>query len=149
VAGSRPQTEPRPRLTLAIWRSWRATADRVPDIDKIERQIGELNSILERLGRPFGHRLFQAIVLYHANHPATRRRDPGADNITLADQLEFRILPRLRGLETDRHQTALDELRQFLEKLEDEPLVEAFGQAREAEFFFWPGTVRDRENDAA
>lgn len=147
VAGSRPRAEPRPRLTRAIWQSWRA--GRVADIDLLKRRIEELNAILERLGRPFGHRLFQAICRYHADHPATRRGDPRARQIALADQVEFRILPRLRGLETERHHDALEELRQFLSTLEDDPLIEAFGQAREAEFFFWPGTVRDGENTGA
>lgn len=141
-------SEPRPRLSRRIWESWRTQLDNVDD-QEFEQKLAELNAILEKLGRPFGHRLFQAICRYYAAHPATRRKDPRALEIALADQLEFRILPRLRGLETDRHHEALDELRQFLEERQDEPLVEAFFRAREAEFFFWPGTVRDVENAGA
>lgn len=136
--------QPQPRLSRGIWESWR-TPPRDAEIEELEGKVGELNAVLERIGRPFGHRLFQAICFYHANHPRTRRGEPEAWKTTLADQLEFRILPRLRGLETDRHAAGLDELQGFLRELEDEALARAFEQAREAEFFFWPGAVRDEQ----
>lgn len=134
-----------PRLSCGIWESWR-TPPREVDVEELERNVGELNAILERIGRPFGHRLFQAICAYHANHPRTRRGEPESWKITLADQLELRILPRLRGLEiTDSHREALAELQGFLTRLEDEALARAFEEACEAEFFFWPGAVRDEQ----
>lgn len=136
-------SEPRPRLTRAVWESWRAGSDPLPEGEELERRIDQLNTILEQLGRPFGHRLFQAVCRYYANHPATRRAERDALAIALGDQLDLRILPRLRGLETDRHQQALAELERFLQSLEDAALGRAFERAREAEFFFWPGAVRE------
>lgn len=141
--GSRAET---PRLTRRIWESWRRERlDDLPEIEDLAKQIEDLNRILERLGRPFGHRLFQAICRYYANHPASRRGDRGARKIALADQLEFRILPKLRGVEIDSLSEALDELRAYIDRLGDQPLLRAFERARKAEFFVWPGTARDDE----
>ncbi|HFA60018.1 MAG TPA: hypothetical protein ENJ83_04940 [Rhodospirillales bacterium] len=135
-----------PRLTRRIWESWCSERlDGLPEVEDLAKQIEELNGILERLGRPFGHRLFQAICRYYANHPASRRGDPGAREIALADQLEFRILPKLRGIETDFHHEALDELRGYIDRLDDAALAQAFEWACEAELFLWPGAARDDE----
>jgi len=135
-----------PRLTRRIWESWCSERlDGLPEVEDLAKQIEELNGILERLGRPFGHRLFQAICGYYANHPASRRGDPGAREIALADQLELRILPKLRGIETDFHREALDELRGYIDRLDDAGLAQAFEWACEAELFVWPGAARDDE----
>jgi len=83
--------------SFAEWRKW---VRPLQQLDGGERQrtedvIGDLSRMMEEFGRPFGHRLNEAMLAYIANYP----RAPG-DSVALpiADQIEMRILPKLRGL---------------------------------------------------
>ena len=54
-----------------------------------KKTIGELVRIMQGFGRPFGHRLNQAIWAYVANYPS--EGNPVTDaRVPLADQIEFR-----------------------------------------------------------
>ena len=73
------------------------------------------------MGRPFGHRLSEAILAYVANYPLP---DGGHVNTPLADQVEMRILPKLRGLTINEHQGSFDALSDLVEKeLDDRALA--------------------------
>jgi hypothetical protein len=83
--------------SFAEWRKW---VRPLQQLDGLERQraedvIGRLSRMMEAFGRPFGHRLNESMLAYIANYP----RAPG-DSVALpiADQIEMRILPKLRGL---------------------------------------------------
>lgn len=96
-------------LRFDSWRSWTrgpealdgAAAVRATDV------IGRLARIMDGFGKPFGFRMNQSIRHYVANYPHEGMQDTEA---ALADQIEFRILPKLRGVEIDNHQAQFDEL---------------------------------------
>lgn len=98
---------------------------------------------MEHAGRPFGHRLAQAIAAYVANYPKSIN---DAEAVAMADQLEMRLFPKLRGVDPkadDRIQRALDDLRLFIEnEIKDPKLVEAFDAAKEGDLFAWRGVDR-------
>ena len=69
----------------------------------------------------------QAISAYIANYPSDGALDW---KVALADQIEMRILPKLRGLDVELHGSALDDLRRLAgEQLEDEELAKAIQNA--------------------
>jgi hypothetical protein len=82
----------------------------------------------------------QAIRAYVANHPKSR----SDIRIPMADQLEMRIFPKLRGVVVDENRAALDGIARFIEQeLKDTHLHDAFEQAhRERDLFLWRGVDR-------
>ena len=91
------------------WRTWIQPVDKLSDSDREKAQtaIDGLSGIMTGFGRPFGHRLNDAILTYIANYP---RGKNDTINFPLADQIEFRILPKLRGVTIEDHQREFDEL---------------------------------------
>ena len=96
-------------------------------------------------GRPFGHRLALAIKSYVANYPYL----DGIDriNVALADQVEMRLLPKLRGVDVEDCAVQFSELRRFVQdQLNDAPLFEAINKSQEASErnsqFTWVGVTR-------
>lgn len=94
--------------------------------------------------RPFGHRLGRAIMAYVSNYPGR-----GGDvRIPLADQIEMRLLPKLRGLEVDANDFAFGKLKSFVsDDLQDDALAQAIEAsiqtARDgAGQFVWNGVSR-------
>ena len=118
------------------WRKWiKPTASlQFGERDKANQVVRTVAEILEAMGRPFGHRLNDAILAYATNYP----RDKGiAIETPLADQIEMRILPKLRGLAIDDHKTAFDDLHSLiLNDLGDRHLADCFK------------TLVDRQRDA-
>ena len=95
--------------SFATWRTWIKSAGALNggDLGTAQRVIKTLAGIMEGCGRPFGHRLNEAILTYIANYP--RQKNDTLDD-PLIDQIEFRILPKLRGLTIEEHQQHLDAL---------------------------------------
>lgn len=133
------------------WRTWVHSADRlsVANRDIADRIIGKLAGIMEDCGRPFGHRLRDAILAYVANYPA--KGNGGLDiRVPLADQVEFRILPKLRGLDIQSHSHAFDELRTLIaNELADQEFAERIEdllgkQENGSGLFVWRGLTRER-----
>ena len=91
------------------WRRWIRPVESLVagERDKAQSTIGKLVLIMENFGRPFGHRLNEAILTYVANYP--RQHNELVDD-PLADQIEFRILPKLRGVTIEEHQGDFDQL---------------------------------------
>lgn len=104
--------------TWSRWVQFRSSFD--------ETQIGPFRACAQRIndamagaGRALGHRVWQSIEYYMANHPqvlAAQRAgdtDELARKMTLAfeDQLVLKIMPKLRGIET-RGSSCLDRIRQ-------------------------------------
>ena len=58
-------------LPHRLWKAWHRDCSTLPPsiTSDIEGWIATLNKALDGLGRPFGHRLNQAIMAYVANHP--------------------------------------------------------------------------------
>ena len=69
--------------------------------------------------------------------------------VPLVDQIEFRILPKLRGLEIDSHRPAFDDLDKLLrEDLNDAILADRLAELRERQvkgtgLFVWRGLTRE------
>jgi hypothetical protein len=84
------------------WRNWirPAVVEDLVASQKIQQVINDLAAIMQRCGRPFGHRLNEAMMAYVANYP---RGNGGKLRFeeALADQIELRILPKLRGVVID------------------------------------------------
>jgi len=132
---------------------WTRNADHL-DRTVRDRTIGlinEINQSMEQLGRPFGHRLGQAMLHYVANYPARPQQANNLERVEkgLADQIEQRILPKLRGVDVEerRHASAIEALAQVAsDKLRDEALGKAIDEALQASrsmgFFTWRGFTR-------
>lgn len=132
------------------WRGWVKGAGAIPtaQADLVREAVADLSRIMQGFGRPFGHRLNQAIRAYAANYPS--EGNAGADlRVPLADQVEFRILPKLRGIEIDSHRDRFDQLVTLIRKrLDDQELADRLEstcdeQGRGSNLFFWRGLMRN------
>jgi len=68
-------------------------------------------------------------------------------NVALADQVEMRLLPKLRGVDVDEYSVQFEELKRFVQdQLNDSPLSEAINKSQEASErnsqFTWVGVTR-------
>jgi hypothetical protein len=139
-------TAARHLLSLDTWHQWRRDAPPPQHMDGLRGWIKTLNGAMEGLGRPFGHRLNQAILAYVANHPEAKT-DTGIRE-AFADQLELRIFPKLRGVEPNfgSNRNHLDDIGKLLkDQLRDETLARAFEEATatDRELFVWSGAHRE------
>jgi hypothetical protein len=129
-------------LPFSVWSKWSRTVD-ARSGSRVDGWLKRLNDAMEQAGRPFGHRMAKAIAAYVANYP---KGVADAEAIAMADQLEMRLFPKLRGVDPkadDRVQRALDDLRQFIEaEIRDSKLVEAFDAAKDGDLFAWRGVDR-------
>ena len=144
-------------LPASHWHGWRRRFGKLPDhlrtritdswIDKLNNHLGELH-------RPFAHRVNQAMLAYIANYPgvAEPERGDGLERarIAFADQLEQRILPKLRGIDlgdagVSQHLSQIGDL--IKNELRDEVLAAAFERASEDDGsgrpFVWMGVRRE------
>jgi hypothetical protein len=89
-------------LGFSEWRGWIRKPDFVDpaEAQKIQDIINRLADIMRRCGRPFGHRLNEAVMTYVANYPKSSVGKLRIEE-ALADQIELRILPKLRGVVVD------------------------------------------------
>ena len=101
----------------------------------------ELKKALQKIGRPFGHRTYGAILSYVANYPK-----PEDYKLAMADQIEMKILPKLRGIDPQDGpaERALDEILEIINRLGDVQLSSAFQESRtnESHQFLWHGVDR-------
>ncbi len=136
-----------PALSYEHWKSWlRHTWDLgTGNRHSMSEQINKILDIMRRLRRPIGHRLGQAIMAYVCNYP--QHSDFSDIRVPFADQVEMRILPKLRGVEIDAAQGNLDRLRRYVdEDLNDHLLAEAISESLDASRitgqFVWRGVTR-------
>ena len=95
------------------------------EIESFKDGLEEINQRLEFVGRALGHRVWQSVEYYMANHPevieARERNDQDALQRTMRrayeDQLVLKVMPKLRGIETsgDSKRNCLDPIRKLLE----------------------------------
>jgi uncharacterized protein (DUF3084 family) len=142
-ATSAPMIAPTPNfLPRETWQKWVKPFDG-NGLDNERNILAQLNQTLETVNRPFGHRVFRAILDYLANYP-NALTDAGRRRNALADQMEQKIIPKLRGLDTQDDATArcLDQLGQTISNLQDSELGDAFSRARQQHLFEWFGVKR-------
>lgn len=116
-----------PLLAESAWREWLQlcspfTSD---ELKPFKEGLQEINSRLEYVGRALGHRVWQSVEYYMANHPevieARTRQDADTLQRTLRrayeDQLVLKVMPKLRGIETtgDSKRNCLDPIRKQLD----------------------------------
>lgn len=129
-------------LPRATWEKWVKAFDG-NGFDNERSILTQLNQTLESINRPFGHRVFRAILDYLANYPGAATDKARCRN-AMADQMEQKIIPKLRGLDPQDETTArcLDQLGQTIATLQDTELSEAFTRARQRPQFEWFGVKR-------
>jgi hypothetical protein len=113
---------------------------------EVDAWIEQLNGALDRLGRPFAFRVDRAIRSYVANYP---RWVPNWHKRAMADQIEQRIFPKLRGVEPDQGDAAqaLRTIGSIVDQLDDEPLKRSFAASHQNQStFLFRGVIRD-ENE--
>ncbi len=139
-------------LSYAHWETWKREVKESADwYDSISKWTVRLNAALNRVGRPFGYRVLQAIGLYVANYP--RVEDGERHKLAFADQVEQKIIPKIRGIDlsTDNSNECLSEIESIISELGDTELSNAFSTARSESSmvgtFQWRGVTRRAEED--
>jgi len=140
VAALDPEPKEYEGLAYDTWRMWCENDLSSADEKKINTWIGELNEAMELIGKPFAHRVHQAILSYAGNYPRGNNRI----NLAMADQIEQRIMPKLRGLELEGNQEALDAVKKVITQANDDALMRAFDIAvnHSSGTFLWRGIDR-------
>ncbi len=128
-------------LSRETWAGWWRTLDTLDSHarERLPQWIKRLNDAMEGLERPFAHRINQAILLYCANYPGEGRER--VDH-AFADQLEQRILPKLRGIDTAEFSDPLGQLQTLIEETGDKALATATEAARKRQLFSFQGVNR-------
>ncbi|MBF0232554.1 MAG: hypothetical protein HQK65_05885 [Desulfamplus sp.] len=125
-------------LSIGAWEKWIKKVDKqnVPDLDKFEQQLNDINTVLADLGRPFGWRTFKAISTYIANYP-----DQENQKRAMADQIAMRVMPKLRGVDVNEYAAVFNRLKVQLDQINDVALTAAFDDAKNSSmgFFNWRG----------
>jgi hypothetical protein len=131
-------------LSYDAWGSWiRESSSRDLHAEQVNGWIAVLNDAMEQLHRPFGHRVAQAIHSYVANYP---NWIPDHVKLAMADQIEQRILPKLRGIDVEDARPALEKIRKVIAELEDDRLTNAFQAGyQDQASFIWRGIDRAEE----
>lgn len=135
-------------LSARVWKEWMRSPDDAANTwrDEALGWLDEINGGLDAAGRPFGFRMRQAVMEYVANYP--RVNEDGRFKAAFADQVEQKILPRLRGLDAGDPACAdaFAAIEAVLARLDDQPLAAAFDDARrqaaEQGMFHWRGVAR-------
>ncbi|MCB9858477.1 MAG: AAA family ATPase [Phycisphaerales bacterium] len=134
-------------LPYETWSDWvdKGRNRAIPDV--AEKAVLELNNALALVGRPFGYRTRDAILAYVRQYPD--QNDRGWNN-AVADQIEQRIMPKLRGVDLtdDSAANAVEAVLNLSTQLEDDALRTAIEDARATatgHLFTWAGVERDAD----
>ncbi len=97
-------------LHRSAWEKWclREISFSEEDIKPFKQFIEKMNTALAVAGRAIGHRVWQSVEYYMANHPDVRSAQEANDKDALAkalhiafeDQLVQKVMPKLRGIDT-------------------------------------------------
>lgn len=140
--GKPPATE---ALKRSTWEKWAKPRRSDSERDTAQKKIEEMVDIMKAFGRPFGHRLGRAMLSYVDRYPLTEGV-PNIVNHALADQVEMRLLPKLRGIEVEARYQEIEKLRSFVAALGDDALADAIKTSSEAAEatgqFVWLGVSR-------
>lgn len=143
------------RISQSQWNKWRRKLDNTKDISNASeilsitnKWITRINEALDLVGRPVGFRVRDAMQAYVLNYPGIS--DGKSHKVAFADQIEQKILPKLRGLEvgSTAFQDAVPAFEQVLSEVDDDALTEAFDKAKSennvdnAGLFMFKGVTR-------
>ena len=123
-------------MSEIMWKKWISTSGD-GGISNLGQQMDEINSYLAELGRPFAHRMWNTVAAYISQYP-------GDKHDALIDQIEMKILPKLAGLDMadPTINRVMNNLADYLHKLEEPKLNDAFDVACKRDFFAWQGIER-------
>ncbi len=135
-------------LTYSDFRKW----TKIPNpnssvVESIKKYLNNANEVMEKLGHPFAHRVYQAMIQYVVNYPGVEEVNSSAFKFALGDQFGQKLLPKLRGLMVDEAHDELDHLESIIADIGDESLIQAFSKARQGRYgqFQWQGLVYQDE----
>ncbi len=146
-------------LTEKVWRNWCRTSTMIPEdmITPYKVVIERINDCLSYVGRALGHRVWQSIEYYMNNYPDVaslaaagsisaddRTRLSQLLHIAFEDALVQKVMPKLRGIETEggSRERCLEPIERLLNEGVSKKgfdLTEDFHQACENPFgqFIW------------
>lgn len=124
-------------LSYATWQGWIKNDSSIKKTHRseIERILNDFNKNMDEIGRPIGHRTYQAIIAYIANYPIEGSESKWKE--ALADQVEQKLMTRLRGVDLSSHHNSLSEIENLVKALEDEKLIQRYSNAKESSYFEW------------
>lgn len=139
------EVEPTVALSQTTWRKWVRSSVSVDRDSRVTGRVEQMVELMRDFKRPFGHRLGRAIIAYAANYPQVEGGRGVED--ALADQVEMRLLPKLRGIEVDMAGPQFARLISFVERdLGDDDLAQAIKDsmslAEATGQFVWSGVTR-------
>ena len=140
-----PKIEHQPANHYLPWSEFvKWTKDPDPNsnvVREVKEFVDRANDIMEKLGHPFAHRVYQAIAKYVVNYPGVG--DPQIRKQAIADQFGQKILPKLRGVRIEEAGPELDKMGLLIDELGDEALKTAFDRAKKGRYgqFQWKGMV--------
>jgi hypothetical protein len=134
------------RLSRKTWEGWVRPVSEAQRDARVGQHVNTMVEIMKNFKRPFGHRLGRAMMAYVSNYPDAE----GARRVedALADQVEMRLLPKLRGVEVDAAAPQFSHLQKFVkQELGDELLAQAILDSIELATnttgqFVWSGVSR-------
>ncbi|MBL0717531.1 MAG: hypothetical protein JJV89_05730 [Desulfosarcina sp.] len=139
-----PKKEPSKNgLTYDQWNSWLNEKLSASDQTQVNKWINELNDAMDELHRPFAYRVALSIQSYVAKYPVWV---PNRIGIAMADQIEQKIMPKLRGIEIDGTEQPREKIRSIIAQCEDSDLLDAFEKgSQEQQIFIWKGLDRTKD----
>jgi hypothetical protein len=150
-ANSRPHGKPPEQRALkkSKWDAWvRKPESLGAEENFVNAKIDQMSDIMKSFGKPFGHRLRLAMKSYVANYPESERFNGRFKTQTaLADQVEMRLLPKLRNVDPDENLQAFGDLSALIKnELIDNELAKAVDvsieKSRQNAQFNWGGVTR-------
>ena len=132
-------------LSRKQWDRWCARGLQPADLNRAQGRVDEMLNLMQDFGKPFGHRLGRAILAFTAAYPEVEGISDRT-SVALADQIEMRLLPKLRGVDVEDMSQNFERLRKLSEDLGDEALADAIRQSVDAAEgtgqFVWKGVIR-------
>ncbi|MBE9257720.1 AAA family ATPase [Dolichospermum sp. LEGE 00246] len=142
------RNQPSEYLPYSHFQKWVKTPDPNSElVKKVKDILNHTNEVMEKLGHPFAHRVYQAITQYVVNYPGVENINSSDFKFAIADQFGQKLLPKLRGVMVDEASEELDELEEIISEIDDKPLITAFKKARKGRYgqFSWQGLVYEDE----
>ena len=126
-----------PMLSLNQWEDWckgeRSISNRYADM------VDQLGVVMADAGCPFGHRVTLSMLDYVNKYP-------GDKDHAMADQIELKMLPKLRGRDLDRILNTTGKLKDMASELGDAALQNAIATGEQRlhgeDVFIWTGLDR-------
>jgi 5-methylcytosine-specific restriction endonuclease McrBC GTP-binding regulatory subunit McrB len=135
-------------VSYSSFEQWFKTPDQNSEVvQKVKDYLDRTNNIMESIGHPFAHRVYQAITQYVINYPGVSDLNCEEFRFALVDQFAQKLLPKLRGLMIDDYQEELSKFASLIEELGDASLTEAFKKAENSRSgqFEWKGLIYPEE----